>query len=84
MSNIYELPPIITDVSDRFIVGIESIRPFNDMRYQSVPSAYETIESFQALAISQSVGDLASVMEPPFLPEFIPPNRFRVKQWYVL
>ena len=48
------------------------------MRYQSVPSAYETIESFQALAISQSVGDLASVMEPPFLPEFIPPNRFRV------
>ena len=78
MSNIYQLPPIITDASDRFIVGIESIRPFNDLRYQSVPSAYETIESFQALAISQTVGDLASTMEPPFLTEFLPPNRFRV------
>ena len=78
MSNIYQLPPIITDASDRFIVGIESIRPFNDLRYQSVPSAYETIESFQALAVSQTVGDLASTMEPPFLTEFLPPNRFRV------
>ena len=77
-ANIYQLPPIITDASDRFIVGIESIRPFNDLRYQSVPSAYETIESFQALAISQTVGDLASTMEPPFLTEFLPPNRFRV------
>lgn len=78
MSNIYKLPPIVTDASDRIIIGIESIHPYNDMRYQSVPSAYETIESFQALAISQTVGDLASVMEPPFLPEFLPPDRFRV------
>lgn len=78
MSNIYKLPPIVIDSSDRFIIGIESILPYNDMRYQSVPSAYETIESFQALAISQTVGDLASVMEPPFLPEFLPPDRFRV------
>ena len=79
VSNIYEIPNIVPQDSGREILGIESIVPFNDMRYQSVTSAYETIESFQALALAQTIGDLSSAMEPPFIPEFIPPNRFRIQ-----
>jgi hypothetical protein len=78
VSDIYEIPEIFPKDSGRFIVGIEKITWFNDMRYQALQSTYETIESYQALAVAQGAANLASVIEPPFITEFIPPNRFRV------
>ena len=80
VSNIYEIPQIFPkdEEGERTILGIENVIPFNDMRYQSVQSAFQTIESFQALAISQAIGNLESVQEPSFVVEFIPPNRFRI------
>lgn len=79
VSDIYEIPPLWPeDSNERFILGIEKITWFNDMRYQQINSTYETIESYQALAVAQSVANLASTMEPPYITEFIPPNRFRI------
>ena len=78
MSDIYEIPPLWPADSGRFIIGIEKITWFNDMRYQAINSTYETVESYQALAVAQGVANLASTMEPPYITEFIHPNRFRV------
>lgn len=81
-SDIYEIPPIFPPESDRFIVGIQSLDPYNDMRYQALSSTYETIESYQALAVAQGAANLASVIEPPVITEFIEPNRFRLSTGY--
>ena len=78
VSDIYEIPEIFPPESGRFIIGIEKITWFNDLRYQALQSTYETIESYQALAVAQGAANLASTIEPPFVTDFIPPNRFRV------
>lgn len=78
VSDIYEIPEIFPKESGRFIIGIEKITWFNDLRYQALQSTYETIESYQALAVAQGAANLASTIEPPFVTDFIPPNRFRV------
>jgi hypothetical protein len=80
--DIYQIPDIFPPDSDRFIVGIQSLDPYNDMRYQALSSTYETIESYQALAVAQGAANLASVIEPPVITEFIPPNRFRLSTGY--
>ena len=78
VSDIYRIPPIFPKDSDRFIVGLEKITWFNDMRYQAYNSTYETTESYQALAVAQGVANLASTMEPPYIEQFIPPDKFSV------
>jgi hypothetical protein len=82
ISDIYQIPDIFPPDSDRFIVGIQKLDPYNDMRYQALSSTYETIESYQALAIAQGAANLASVIEPPVITEFIEPNRFRLSTGY--
>ena len=52
------------------------------MRYQALSSTYETIESYQALAVAQGAANLASIIEPPVITEFIEPNRFRLSTGY--
>lgn len=79
LSDVYQIPKIFDDASGRFYIGIEKITWFNDMRYQAINSTYETIESYQALAIAQGVANLASLMEPAFTVIFIPPDRFQVQ-----
>lgn len=78
VSDIYQLSDIFPKNSGRYILGIRKITWFNDMRYQALQSTYETFESYQALAIAQGAANLASAIEPPYITEFIPPNRFRV------
>ena len=79
LSDVYRIPKLFSDDSGRFYVGIEKVTWFNDMRYQAINSTYETIESYQALAIAQGVANLASTMEPAFTVIFIPPDRFTVQ-----
>lgn len=82
ISDLYEIPPIFPKDSDRIILGIEKVYPYNDQRYHALTADYETIESYQNLALAQGAANLASVIEPSIVVEFIEPNRFRMSTGY--
>jgi hypothetical protein len=58
VSDIYELPNLYPLTEGVNIMGIAKIVPFNAMGYESATYAYETIDAFQALAISQGIANL--------------------------
>jgi hypothetical protein len=78
VSDIYELPLLYPLTEGAQIMGIAKVLPFNAMGYESATYAYETIDAFQALAISQGIANLSSMIEPPMLFEFIGGRRFRL------
>lgn len=78
ISDVYELPLLYPLNSGSCIFSIEKILPYRDMRYEAVTHAYQTIESFQALAVAQGVANLSSVMEPPMKFFFMGGRRFRL------
>jgi hypothetical protein len=78
VSDIYELPNLYPLTEGVNIMGIAKIVPFNAMGYESATYAYETIDAFQALAISQGIANLSSMIEPPLLYEYIGGRRFRL------
>ena len=78
ISDIYELPNLFPLTMGNEIHSIAKIVPFNDMRYEATTHAYETIESFQALALAQGIANLSSVMEPPMFFQYLGGRRFRL------
>ena len=76
-SDIYEFPNIEALDCNK-ILGIRKIEPYNDLRYEATVQSYETIESFQALAVAQGVANLSSLMEAPMFYEYLGGRRFRV------
>lgn len=78
VSDIYELPNLYPLTEGATIMGIAKIVPFNAMGYESATYAYETIDAFQALAISQGIANLSSMIEPPLLYEYTGGRRFRL------
>lgn len=85
MPDIYEIPPIFPPDSDRFIVGIQSVKWLDSVRYQGLTSSFENVPALSSyfplvkeLGIAQGAANLASVIEPPQVEEFIEPNRFRL------
>jgi hypothetical protein len=85
VSDIYEIPDIFPPDSDRFIVGIQSIKWLDSVRYQGLTSSFENIPALSSyfplvkeLGVAQGAANLASVIEPPQVEEFIEPNRFRL------
>jgi hypothetical protein len=77
-SDIYEFPNIEAFNGGNRILGIRKITPYNDLRYEATTQSYETIESYQALALAQGVANLSSVMEAPMFFEYLGGRRFRV------
>ena len=61
VSDIYELPNLSPLTEGNRIHSIAKIVPFNAMGYESATYAYETIDAFQALAISQGIANLSSI-----------------------
>lgn len=85
MPDIYEIPPIFPADSNRRIVGIQSIKWLDSVRYQGLTSSFENVPALSSyfplvkeLGIAQGAANLASVIEPPQVEEFIEPNRFRL------
>jgi hypothetical protein len=78
ISDIYELPNLFPLTLGNEIHSIAKIVPFNDMRYEATTHAYETIESFQALALAQGIANLSSMMEPPMFFQYLGGRRFRL------
>ena len=78
ISDIYELPNLFPLTNGNEIMSIAKIVPFNDMRYEATTHAYETIESFQALALAQGIANLSSLMEPPMFFQYLGGRRFRL------
>jgi hypothetical protein len=79
VSDIYELPNLSPLTEGNKIHSIAKIVPFNAMGYESATYAYETIDAFQALGISQGVANLASLIEPPMTFEYLGGRRFRLR-----
>ena len=77
-SDVYEFPNIEAFDGSSHILGIQKITPYNDLRYEATVQSYETIESFQALAVAQGIANLSSVMEAPMYFEYLGGRRFRV------
>lgn len=77
-SDVYELPNIEDFNNGSQILGIQRISPYNDMRYEATTQSYETIESFQALAVAQGIANLSSLMEAPMFFQYLGGRRFRV------
>lgn len=85
MPDIYEIPDIFPPDSDRFIVGIQSIKWLDSVRYQGLTSSFENVPALSSyfplvkeLGVAQGAANLASVIEPPQVEKFIEPNRFRL------
>ena len=78
VSDIYELPNLSPLTEGNSIHSIAKIIPFNSMGYESASYAYETIDAFQALAISQGIANLSSLIEPPMTYQFLGGRRFRL------
>lgn len=64
--------------SDRTILSVLGVQPYNSLSNLSMSSSFETLESYQDLAVSQGLADLASAMIPPKTFEFIPPDKIRL------
>lgn len=78
VSDIYELPNLSPLTEGNRIHSIAKIIPFNAMGYESATYAYETIDAFQALAVSQGIANLSSLIEPPMTYQFLGGRRFRL------
>lgn len=78
VSDVFELPNLSPLTEGNHIYGIAKILPLNSYAISSCSYAYETIESFQTLALSQGLADLSSVMEPPLSFWFLGGRRFRI------
>lgn len=78
VSDIYELPNLAPLTEGNHIYGIANIIPLNTYAMSSVSYAYETIESFQTLALSQGLADLSSLMEPSLSFMYLGGRRFRL------
>lgn len=78
VSDVFELPNLWPLTEGNHIYGIAKILPLNSYAISSASYAYETIESFQTLALSQGLADLSSVIEPCLTFYMISPRRFRI------
>lgn len=78
VSDIYELPNLAPLTEGNQIYSIAKVLPFNDYGFECASYSYETIDSFQALAVAQGIANLQSLMEPPMFFEYLGGRRFRL------
>lgn len=76
ISNVYQIPDLFPP--EMPCLGIDAMHPHTEYNGMMMTGSYETIESYQTLAIGQTLANLSSTMVPPQTYEFIPPNRFRL------
>lgn len=75
ISNVYQIPELFDGLR---CLGIAGMHPHNEYNGMMMTGSYETIESYQTLAIGQTLANLSSTMVPPQTYQFLPPNRFRI------